>query len=171
MNDSNPRSVDAPMKFGLLLEAAEQNQRMAEASLECLRSHTEGLDAVVRDELRRSLCEQLVELTAELRRAEHAVRTLTRAANLRALSWSVNLVILCTVIPCLIARSILPSDKEIASMKSDQERLSGNIKRLEESGGRIEWRHCGEMNRLCVRVDRAAPTFGDAADYFIAKGY
>lgn len=159
------------MRFGLLLEAAEQHHKMAEASLERLRSHTEGLDAVVRDEIRRSLCEQLVELTAELGRAQLAVRTLTRAANVRALAWGVGCAILCAVIPLLIVRFVLPSEGQIASMNSDRDRLSANIKRLEAAGGRVEWRHCGESGRLCVRIDKDAPAFGETGDYYIAKGY
>ena len=43
-------------------------------------------------------------------------------------------------------------------------------RRLEQQGGRIDWRHCGEAARLCVRVDRKAPTYGEKADYYVVAG-
>ena len=56
---------DATMKFGLLMESAQTHQKMAETHLERLRAHTEDLDGVVREEIRRTLVEELAELTAE----------------------------------------------------------------------------------------------------------
>ena len=38
-------------------------------------------------------------------------------------------------------------------------------------GGRIDLRHCGEANRLCVRVERKAPFYGENSDYAVLKGY
>jgi len=35
----------------------------------------------------------------------------------------------------------------------------------------VQLRHCGAARRLCVRVDRGAPLYGEAADFLVVKGY
>ena len=47
------------MKLGLLMEAAQAQQGLAAQALERLREHTAGLDAVVREEIRATLIEEL----------------------------------------------------------------------------------------------------------------
>jgi len=164
--------VDEPtMKFGLLMESAQTHQRLAEAHLEKLRAHTQDLDGVVREEIRRTLIEEFQELTAESARAAQALHGMKRAANMRGLFWSVGIAVLCTVIPSAIARWALPSAREIAALRVERDQLALSVGRLEQHGGRVDWRHCGEAARLCVRVDRSAPTYGDKADYFIVRGY
>src|SRR6202171_6593087 len=84
-NRSNTRAVnmsdrahtmdDATMKFGLLMESAQAHQKLAEAQLDKLRAHTDDLDGVVRDEIRRTLIEELQMLTAESTRATQALRS------------------------------------------------------------------------------------------------
>ncbi len=162
---------DATMKFGLLMESAQTHQKIAEAHLEKLRAHIQDLDGVVREEIRRTLIEELQELTAESTRAAQALHGMKRAANMRGLIWSVGIAVLCTVIPSAIARWALPSAREIAALRLERDQLALSVGRLEQHGGRIDWRHCGEAARLCVRVDRSAPSYGDKADYFIVKGY
>jgi hypothetical protein len=49
--------------------------------------------------------------------------------------------------------------------------LAKSIASLEQRGGKIEWKSCGDPARLCVRVDRKAPVYGEKADYYVAKGY
>ena len=46
-----------------------------------------------------------------------------------------------------------------------------DIARLTQQGGHVELRRCGAARRLCVRVDRGAPMYGEAADYLVVKGY
>src|SRR5271167_1969473 len=94
---------DATMKVGLLMESAQTHQKIAEAHLEKLRAHTQELDGVVREEIRRTLIEELQELTTESTRAAQALHGMKRAANMRGLFWSVVIAVLCTVIPCAIA--------------------------------------------------------------------
>jgi hypothetical protein len=138
--------------------------------LEKLREHTQDLDGVVREEIRRTLIEELHELTAESKRAAQALRAMKRAANLRGLLWSVGIAVLCTAIPSAIARWALPSAREVAALRLERDQLAVSVARLEQQGGRVDWRHCGDAARLCVRVDRNAPTYGDKADYYIVKG-
>ena len=171
MNDRAPALDDATLKFGLLMESAQAHQKLAETHLEKLRTHTQDLDGVVREEIRRTLIEELQELTAEAKRAIQALQGMKRAANMRGLLWGVVMTALCTVIPSAIAHWILPSSGEISALRLERDQLARTIAGLEQQGGRMDWRHCGEAARLCVRVDRTAPVYGDKADYYIVKGY
>jgi hypothetical protein len=171
MSDRALVADEATLKFGLLMESAQAHQKLAETHLERLRAHTQDLDDVVRDEIRRTLVEELQELTAESRRAAQALNRMKRAANMRGLLWSVSAAVLCTIVPGVIARWILPSAAEIAALRAERERLTLSVAGLEQHGGKVEWRRCGDAARLCVRVDRSAPTYGEKADYFIVKGY
>lgn len=74
------------MKFGLLMESAQAHQKLAESHLEKLRAHTQDLDGVVRDEIRRTLVEELQAVTAESDRAARALRAMKHAANMRGLA-------------------------------------------------------------------------------------
>jgi uncharacterized protein involved in exopolysaccharide biosynthesis len=159
------------MKFGLLMESAQTHQRLAETHLQKLREHTQDLDGVVRDEIRRTLIEELAQLTAESRRAAQALSTMKRAANMRGLLWTAAIAMLSTAIPGALVHWLLPSAAEVDALRARRDQLQANVQRLEQRGGRIDWRRCGEEARLCVRVDRAAPTYGDKADYYVVKGY
>jgi hypothetical protein len=162
---------ETTMKFGLLMESAQAHQKLAEIHLEKLRAHTQDLDGVVREEIRRTLVEELDELTAESRRAAQALKGMKRAAQLRGLVLSVSTVFLSVAIPTGLAYWLLPSASQIEALRARRDELQASVARLEQSGGRIDWRHCGERARLCVRVDRSAPTYGDKGDYFVVKGY
>ena len=162
---------ETTMKFGLLMESAQAHQKMAETHLEKLRAHTQDLDGVVRDEIRRTLIEELDELTAESRRAALALKGMKRAAELRGLVFSVSTILLSAAVPSGLAYWLMPSPSRIEALRARRDELQSSVSRLEQSGGRIDWRRCGERARLCIRVDRSAPTYGDKADYFIVKGY
>ena len=162
---------DEVMKFGLLMESAQAHQKLAETHLERLRAHTRDLDGVVREEIRRTLIDELQELTAEGTRAAQALRAMKRAANMRVLLWSAGIAVVCTAIPSTIAHWVLPSAGEIAALRAERDRLVQSVGRLEQRGGRVDWRHCGDAARLCVRIDRSAPAYGEKADYYIVKGY
>jgi hypothetical protein len=167
-----PAAMDeTTMKFGLLMESAQAHQKLAETHLERLRAHTQDLDGVVREEIRRTLVEELQELTAESNRAAHALRAMKRAAGMRGLILSAAAATLSTAAPLAIARWVLPSPDQIDALRARRDQLAANVSRLEQQGGRIEWRRCGESARLCVHVDRTAPAYGDKGDYFVVKGY
>jgi hypothetical protein len=159
------------MKLGLLMESIQVQQKLAEASLERLRAHTQDLDGVVRDEIRRTLVDEHQALTAESDRAVRALRDMTRLANTRHLAWNVGAAILCTAVPSTIAHYALPSQADIAAMRTQRDVLAQNVAHLERRGGRVEWRSCGDSARLCVRIDRGSPVYGENADYYIVKGY
>jgi hypothetical protein len=162
---------DTTMNVGLLMESVQAHQKLAESQLEQLCAHTRELDAVVRDEIRRTLIEELQLLWAESKRATEAMQRIGRSATLRVGFWSMVIAILCTGMPLAIVRWALPSGPEIAALQARRDELSASVAILEGQGGRIEWRRCGERARLCVRVDRKAPTYGEKSDYFVAAGY
>lgn len=162
---------DDTLKFGLLMESAQAHQKLAEAHLEKLRAHTQDLDGVVRDAIRRTLVAELQAVTAESDRAVRALRTMKRVAERRGMLWNAAIAILCTAVPAAIGAWVLPSPASVAALRAQQATLAQNIARLAQQGGRVEWRSCGDARRLCVRVDRAAPVYGANADYYIVKGY
>ncbi len=171
MSDRPPSIDDDTMKFGLLMESAQAHQKIAETHLERLRAHTEDLDGVVRDEIRRTLVEELAELTAESTRAAGALRRMKRAADMRGLLWAVALALLATAIPASFMRWMLPSAGEIETLRARRDRLLDEVRTLEQRGGRAELRYCGETARLCIRVDKSAPQYGNQGDFFVVRGY
>jgi uncharacterized protein involved in exopolysaccharide biosynthesis len=171
MSEGSPVVDDDTMKVGLLMESAQAHQKLAEAHLEKLRAHTQDLDDVVREEIRRTLVDEFQALTAESDRAARALREIKRAANMRGLTWNVGIAVLCTAIPSAIVHYALPSQSDIAAMRAQRDSLAQNVAHLERRGGKVDWRSCGDSARLCVRVDRKAPVFGANADYYVVNGY
>jgi hypothetical protein len=78
---------------------------------------------------------------------------------------------MCTLAPIGIARWALPSAADIGALRARRDELSSNLSRLEQQGARIEWRRCGEASRLCIRVDRKAPAYGERGDFLVIAGY
>jgi hypothetical protein len=162
---------DATLKLGLLMESAQTHQKLAEGQLERLRVHTQDLDGVVRDEIRRTLVQELRMLSAEVTRASRALKKIRSGHALRGAVWCLAAAILCTAAPIAVARWVLPSAADVAVLRARRDELTASLTELEQQGGRIDWRHCGESKRLCVRVDRKAPAYGDRGDYYVIEGY
>ena len=159
------------LKLGLLMEAAQSQQTLAATTLERLREHTAGLDAIVREEIRATLLEELRALYEDSSRAAEALRRLHRTANLRLIAWTVTVLFVVSLVPCAIAWWLLPTRAEIQALGVKRDELTANIARLSRQGGNLELRHCGTTHRLCVRVERTAPAYGEAGDFLIVKGY
>jgi hypothetical protein len=162
---------DTTLKLGLLMEAAHAQQKSAESSLKKLKVTASELTAVVRDEVRAVVVDEFQSLASDSRRASDALREVQRAANVRALLWSLGMTVLCSAIPLLLACWIIPSRAEISALRSQHDELATQIAKLEERGGRIDLRRCGDGSRLCVRVDRKAPAYGEQSDYLVVRGY
>lgn len=162
---------DEAMKCGLLMEAAQAQQRLGQESLERLAAHTRDLDVIVRDEIRRTVAEELGSVASESRRAAESLQSLRRSANVRVLLWTVSMAAVCSAVGMGEVYWMLPSQREIAALRARRDALADDISRLEQRGGRLDVRTCGAPPRLCVRVDRNAPAYGPAADYLIVKGY
>jgi hypothetical protein len=171
MSDRAQTLDDATLKFGLLMESAQVHQKSAEAQLDKLRAHTQDLDGVVRGEIRRTLIEELQMLSTESRRAAQVLQRIRRGAAVRGVLWSVVLSILCAGIPVAVMRWTLPSESEIAGLRARRDELAANVAILERRGGSLEWRRCGSAARLCVRVDRKAPVYGEKADFYVVASH
>jgi hypothetical protein len=162
---------DVTMKMGLLMESAQAHQKLAENQLQKLRAHTQDLDSVVRDEIRRTLVDELQMLTAETNRATQALQKVRRRAGRRGALLSISIAVVCAMVPVAVGRWVLPTAAQLDALRARREELSLNVTKLEQAGGRIDWRRCGEARRLCMRVDRSAPTYGDKADFYVVAGY
>ena len=162
---------ETAMKIGLLMEAAHAHHKAAETSLKKLKATTNDLNGIVRDEVRRVVTEEFQSLATDSKRASDALHEVQRAANVRALIWSIGMTALCSAIPLLLSCWIIPSRAEIAALRTKHDELATKIASLEERGGRIDLRRCGDGARLCVRVDRKAPTYGEQSDYLVVRGY
>jgi hypothetical protein len=162
---------DETLKLGLLMEAAQGQQALAATTLDRLREHTSGLDAIVREEIRATLLEEMRALSEEGHRAAEALRKLQRTANLRLIAWSAAVLSAASLLPCAIAWWLLPTRADILALGAKRDELAANITRLSRQGGNVELRHCGTTQRLCVRIERGAPAYGATGDFLIVKGY
>jgi hypothetical protein len=162
---------DETMKLGLLMEAAQAQQALAATALDRLREHTAGLDAVVREEIRHVLIEEMQALTEDAHRAAEALRKLRHTANVRLLLWMAAIVSLATLVPLGIAWYLLPTREDVAALTAKRDELAVSITRLTHQGGNVELRRCGASQRLCVHIDRSAPAYGESGDFLVVKGY
>lgn len=162
---------DEAMRLGLLMEAAQAQQRLGQESLERLAAHARDLDLIVRDEIRRAIAETLGNLASESRRATESLQRMRRAVNVRTLLWTVAIAMICSGVGMGEAWWLLPSQSEIAALRARRDALAANIAGLERRGGLLDIKTCGARARLCVRVDRHAPVYGPDADYLVVNGY
>lgn len=158
-------------KIGQLMETAFAYQHLAEDALGRLKSHTQGLDAIVREEIRRTFVEELHTLSEESRRATQAMQAVKRAANGRMVLWSIVVTALCAGTASAISLWTLPSKAEMATLRAQHDQFAAAVTQLEQRGGRIDLRRCANGTRLCVRVDREAPAFGEHREYMVVQGY
>ena len=164
-------SDDHTVKLGLLMEAAHSHQELVDGSLRQLQAHTRGLDQVVRDEIGRVMSAELAELVDEVARAAEVLRALGRGVRLRAALWSTLAALVPGIMAALILSWWLPSPAQIAALRLQHAQLAAAVARLSGDGGRIDLRRCGDASRLCVRIDRHAPAYGEQSDYLIVQGY
>ncbi|HWW22076.1 MAG TPA: hypothetical protein VNZ06_14850 [Steroidobacteraceae bacterium] len=166
-----PAADPDTLKLGMLLEAAQSHQELADDSLKRLQAHTQGLDGVVRDEIRRALIAELGDLVEHLNRAAYSLRALSRVAQLRTV-WCGAVLSACpALVVSLLVWWWLPSGDQISKLRIQQQQFADNLEYLRRNGAQIDLRHCGNPARLCVRVDRQAGAFGQQADYLIVQGY
>jgi hypothetical protein len=162
---------DETLKAGLLMESVQTQHRLVEETLAGLRAHTRDLDAIVRDEIRRTLLEELQSLHVESERTVAALRCAARVGDARRGVRAFAFAAACAVAPALVLWSRIPSQAEIHELRIQRDAVADDLARLHSAGGQIEWRRCGELQRLCARVDRTAPTYGERADFLVLKGY
>ena len=166
-------SVDAEgVKAGLLLEAIEAQRKLADDSLRRLKAQTRALATIVRESVRQTLAEEISGLATESRQATEAMRAARRAASARMALWSSGVTALTSTVSVVVISWWLPSQAQVEALRATRDRLAAAVASLEQRGGRIDLRQCGgNGNRLCVRVDRGAPAFGQNGEYLVVKGY
>ena len=155
----------ATVKLGLLMETAQSHQKLAAAAIEKLDEYSQGLPALLKEQVRQVLREELQVLQAETQSAAAALRALKRAANARTTFWTLGITAISAAITLLIAWWVLPKPAEIAELRKQRDELV-----LDRRGARADLRVCGP-GRLCVRVDTKAPRYGDKRDYLVIRGY
>jgi hypothetical protein len=163
--------ADTTVRIGLLMEAVESQRALVSSALEQLQQHTAGLDAIVRDEMRAVLAQELHALFEETQRTVALLHSAGRAMRLRQLTFGSAAAALAAAIPLGLSAWMLPSRTEVEGLRAARAELSADLTRLAQQGGRLQLRRCGAAARLCVRIDRAAPVYGESADYAIVKGY
>ena len=162
---------EVPTPLRPLLEGLHRQQQQAQDTLERAESLAQGLDQVVRQELRAAFAEEFQMLGEASARAAQALWAVRRAASVRIALWAIGVATACSVLPAALAWSVLPSRAEVARLRRERDLLAASVARLENEGGRIDLRRCGSPSRLCVRVERSGPAYGTHADYLIVKGY
>lgn len=159
------------LQAGLLMEGAAAHQAMVTENLQRLQAHIRDLDAVVRDEIRRTLLEELHGVSDESRRAVQALQRAGSAAARRLGLLAQSIIFLTTLIPAGVMFYVTPSPAELQSLRTQRAALESALAQLRREGAQVEWGRCGEERRLCVRIDRKAAHFGEQADYAIVRGY
>lgn len=162
---------DVTVRIGLLMEAVESQRTLVSAALQQLQQHSAGLDAVVRDEIRATLGEELRTLAQEGERAAQSLRCVGRAAHLRLTAWTCGITALAGAIPLALCWWLLPTRADVAALRATRDELAANVTHLTQQGGRVQLRRCGSAQRLCVRVERDGRTYGEGSDYVIVRGY
>ncbi len=165
------RIEDDTLKVGLLMEAAQAQQALAATTLDRLREHTAGLDAIVREEIRATLIEEMRALAEDSQHAAQALRRLQQSANVRLIGWGAAVLSVAASLPAALAWWLVPTSAEIDALRARRDELSANIARLTRQGANVELRRCGNEQRLCVRIETSAPAYGAAGDFRIVKGH
>src|SRR5215831_1903590 len=106
------------VKLGLLMESAEAQQALAANALERLREHTAGIDAVVREEIRATLLEELQALSVEGQRTARALVGMRRAIGVRALLLNAGTAAVAAAIPLTYTWWVTPSQSEVRALRA-----------------------------------------------------
>lgn len=158
------------MSIGMLMESAQAQQRLAQDLLTRLHAHTEDLDAIVRDEIRRTLIEELKALQTAIDSAALNLSRLKRITVGRVTLLAAALGLISGLAAPAVVFFRLPSPQEIASLEKQRQALSLNLEALRRAGGGVELRQCGQPARLCARVDARAPKYGLDGDFYVLHG-
>jgi hypothetical protein len=155
----------APTELGRVLETVHAQHSQLHGMLATLDTRSRDFDSAMGEAVQRAFMD-----AAGLRAAEK-LSQIHRATGMRFALWSFGIVSACSLVPTVLTWMLMPSRPQLTQARQSLDQLSAGIARLSREGGRIDLRHCGEANRLCVRVDRKAPFYGESADYAVIKGY
>lgn len=165
MADAEP--ISDTHRLGLLMEAAQAQQRLGEEALGRLAEHMRGIDEVVREEVAHAITDSLCGLRAETQEATAALRRLRRSADLRLILWSFAVTGVSLAVGLAVVRALVPTHRQIETLRSRRAALESDIRRLSEFGGSVDLKRCGRTARLCVRVRRAGPAYGPDGQFLL----
>ena len=165
-----------------LLEAAQNNQKVAEASfqkLEALIKLLQELPRNVTPELKASIEQVHREELAATRHEFQALTTNLRFARERlARTWLLvggGVVLTAVLAVAALLLYVLPSSGELEALRSEKAALAAVVADLAARGGLVHLKTCanpGEKPRLCALVDPTAGAFGTPSErYMVLKGY
>ena len=153
------------MDLSQILATVHAQQSQIHDLLATLDSRSRDLDTTVGEAVQRALGE------AAGIRAAQTLTQVHRATGLRFARWSFGIVSACALVPTVLSWALLPSRTQLLQARRSLEQLSAGVAELSRQGGRIELRHCGATDRLCARIDRKSPFYGENGDYMVLKGY
>jgi hypothetical protein len=162
---SDAATGTAPVELGRVLETVHAQQSQIHGMLATLDARSRDLDSTLGEAVQRAFMD-----AAGLRAAER-LSQVHRATGVRFALWSFGVVSACSLVPTILTWMLMPSRAQLTQARQSLDELSAGIARVSREGGRIELRHCGEANRLCARIDRKAPFYGENSDYAVLKGY
>lgn len=154
-----------PVDLGQILATVHAQQSQIHGVLATLDSRSRDLDSTVGEAVQRALAD-----AAGIRAAEK-LSQVHRATGMRLARWSFGVVSACALVPTILSWALLPSRAQVLQSRQTLEQLNAGVAQLTRQGGRIELQRCGAAQRLCVRVDRKSPFYGENADYIVLKGY
>jgi hypothetical protein len=160
-----PGPMGETLRAGLLMEAAQAQQRLGEEALARLDEHLRGLDALVREEVARAVTESLGTLQAETEQAAGALRRLRHSADLRLTLYALVVTLVSLAIGLAAVRVFVPSRRQIELLRARRAAFEADIRHLREFGGSVDLRRCGKRGRLCVRVRRGGPAYGPGGQF------
>ncbi len=151
--------------LGQILETVHVQQSQIHGMLATLDTRARDFDSTLGEAVQRAFMD-----AAGLRAAEK-LSQMHRTTGIRFARWSFGIVSACALVPTLLSWMLMPSPAQVVQARQTVEQLSVRVAQLSSEGGRMDLRHCGPENRLCVRVDRKSAFYGASADYMIVKGY
>jgi hypothetical protein len=155
----------APIELDRILETVHAQQSQLRDLLASLETRSRDLDASLGDAVQRALMQP-----SGLRAAERLAQV-QRTSTVRFARWSFGVVSGCALVPAFLSWMLMPSRTQLLQARQSYDRLSAGVAQLAREGGRIELRNCGAASRLCVRIDRKSPFYGESGDFMVLKGY
>jgi hypothetical protein len=152
-------------ELGPMLETVHAQQTKIHGLLASLETRARDLDSTVGEAVQRAF------MDAAGLRAAATLSQVHRATGVRFARWCFGVVSVCALVPVLLSWWLMPSPSQVLRARQSQDELAARVAQLSREGGHMDLRHCGAAQRLCVRVDRKAPLYGEGADFMIVKGY
>ncbi|MGC1457423.1 MAG: hypothetical protein WA825_04005 [Steroidobacteraceae bacterium] len=154
-----------PPDLGQVLETVHAQQSKIHGMLATLDARARDLDSTLGEAVQRAF------MDAAGLRAAQKLSQVHRAAGIRFARWSFGIVSACALVPAVLSWMLMPSPAQVLQVRQTLEQLSVRVAQLSREGGRMDLKHCGPAKRLCVRVERKSPFYGESADYMIVTGY